>query len=173
MLPAFYLNDQPTWFTSLLLPRLNSLVPTMSTLEKIKTDWSILSRSDSNYLVVKLKCFQKDGNREFRLVQKIATGESEFNLFVRLRKQLALAAQNFGRDQTFSNIPITTLSKVLEEQSKLVHKVIDVVDHPNRNKLRTFLRYKMFNPRKLHAPIPNFCTKEEEGKNSTNYLCQI
>ena len=55
-------------------------------------------------------------------------GEADFNQFIRQRNQLVFAADIFLREQTFPVVLQSTLSKDMEEQLKLVHKVIDVVD---------------------------------------------
>ena len=57
------------------------------------------SKSDSNYLDVKLNSFKKDDNKEFRLVQNLTLGEADFNQFTRLRNQLVNAAENFAREE--------------------------------------------------------------------------
>ena len=52
----------------------------------------------------------------------------------------------------------------MEEQSKLVHKVIDVVDRPNRKICLTLLRYKAENPDISYAQVCLFGRKTEEEK---------
>ena len=52
----------------------------------------------------------------------------------------------------------------MEEQLKLVHKVIDVVDCPNRMICVTLLRYKADNPDTSYAQVRLFGRKTEEGK---------
>ena len=52
----------------------------------------------------------------------------------------------------------------MEEQLKLAHKVIDVVDRPNRRICVTLLRYKMDNPETSYAQVRLFGRKKEEGK---------
>ena len=73
-------------------------------------------------------------------------GEADFKQFFRQRNQLVVAADNFLREQTLSPVLQSPLSKDTEEQLKLVHKVIDVVDRPNRKICVTLLRYKVDNP---------------------------
>ena len=51
-------------------------------------------------------------------------GEFDFNQFIRQRNQLVVAADNFLREQNLSPVLQSTLSKDMEEQLKLVHKVI-------------------------------------------------
>ena len=58
----------------------------------------------------------------------------------------------------------STLSKDMEEQLKLVHKVIDVVDRSNRKICVTLLRYKVDNPETSYAQVRLFRRKNEEEK---------
>ena len=51
------------------------------------------SKTDSNYLDVKLKVFRKDDKKELRLVQDHSMGEADFNQFKRLRNQLVNVQQ--------------------------------------------------------------------------------
>ena len=52
----------------------------------------------------------------------------------------------------------------MEEQLKLVHKVIDVVDCPNRKICVTLLRYNADNPDTSYAQVRLFGPKKEEEK---------
>ena len=52
----------------------------------------------------------------------------------------------------------------MEEQLKLVHKVIDVVDCPNRGICVTLLRYKVDNPITSYAQVRLCGRKKEEEK---------
>ena len=90
------------------------------------------SKNDSNYLDVKLKVFRKDDKKEFRLVQNLTTGEADFNQFMGLRNQLVNAAENFAREENLTPVLIPTMSKNIDEQLKLAHKVVDVVDRASR-----------------------------------------
>ena len=91
-------------------------------------------------------------------------GEADFNKFIRQRNQLVAAADNFLRDQNLPPVLQSTLSKDMEEQLKLVHKVIDVVDRPNRRICLTLLRYKVYNPETSYAQVRQFGRKKEEEK---------
>ena len=62
------------------------------------------SKIDSNYLEVKLKVFKKDDNKEFRLVQNHTMGERDFKQFMRLRKQLLIAAENSAKEEIFFSV---------------------------------------------------------------------
>ena len=96
--------------------------------------------NDSIFLDVKLKVFKKDDNKKFRLVQKITMREAHFNQFMRLRNQLVNAAENFHREENLTPVLIPTMSKDMDEQLKLAHKVVDVVDRGNRTICVTLLR---------------------------------
>ena len=52
----------------------------------------------------------------------------------------------------------------MEEQLKLVHKVIDVVDLPYRKIFVTLLRYKVENPDTSYAQVRLLGRKNEEEK---------
>ena len=123
------------------------------------------TKNDSNYLDIKLKVFKReDKNAEFRLRQNFSMGKADFNQFIRQRNQLVLAAENFLRERNLSPVLQSTLSKDKEEQLKLVHKVIDVVDRPNRRTCVTLLRYKVDNPDTSYAQVRLFGRKKEEEK---------
>ena len=98
------------------------------------------SKKDSNYLVVKLKVFQKGDRKEFRLVQNLTMGEADFNQFMRLRYQLVNAAKNVAGKEILIPVLIPTLSKDIDEQLKLAHKVVDIVDRAKRKICVTLLR---------------------------------
>ena len=90
--------------------------------------------------------------------------EADFNQFIRQRNQLVVAADNFLREQNLSPVLQSTLSKDMEEQRKLVHNVIDVVDCPNRRICVTLLRHKADNPETSYAQVRLFGRKEEDEK---------
>ena len=94
----------------------------------------------------KLKVFWKDDKKEFRLVQNLTMGEAGFNQFMRLRKQLVNAAENFAREEFLTPVLIPTMSKDMDEQLKLGHKVVDVVDPANKKICVTLLRYNVDKP---------------------------
>ena len=122
------------------------------------------SKIDSNYLDVKLKFFKKDDNKEFRLVQNLTTGEADFNQFMQLRNQLVLAAENFAREENFFSVLTPTMSKDMDEQLKLAHNVVDVVDRANRMICVTLLRYNVDKPECSYAQVQLFPRKKEDEK---------
>ena len=91
-------------------------------------------------------------------------GEADFNQLIRQRNQLVVAAENFLREENLSPFLQSTLSKDMEEQLKLVQKVIDVVDRPKGRICVTLLRYKADNPDTSYAQVRLFGRKTEEEK---------
>ena len=84
------------------------------------------TKNDSNYSDIQIKVFTRENkNAEFRLRQNFSMGEADFNQFIRQRNQLVVAADIFLREQNLPLVLQTTLSKDIEEQLKLVHKVVD------------------------------------------------
>ena len=123
------------------------------------------SKSDSNYLDIKLKVFKReDKNAEICLRQNFSMGQADFNQFIRQRNQLVVAADNFLGEQNLSALLQSTLSKDMEEQLKLVHKVIDIADRPKRKNCVTLLRYKANNPDTSYAQVRLFGRQMEEEK---------
>ena len=57
--------------------------------------------------------------------------------------QLVNAAENIAREENLTPVLIPTMSEDMDEQLKLVHKVVDVVDRANRKICVTLLRYKL------------------------------
>ena len=122
------------------------------------------SKNNSNYLDVKLKVFKKDDNKEFRLVQNLTMGEADFNQFMRLRNQLVNSAENFATEENLTPVLIPTKSKDMDEQLRLAHKVIDVVDRTNRKICVTLQRYNVDKPESSYAQVRLFARKKEDEK---------
>ena len=119
------------------------------------------SKIDSNSLDVKLKVFKKDDNKDFRMVQNLTMGEVDFNQLWRLRNQLITAAENFAREENLSSVLIPTRSKDMNEQLKLAHKGVDVVDRLNKKICVTPLRYSVDEPNSSYAQVHLFARKKE------------
>ena len=111
---------------------------------------------------------REDKNADFRLRQKLSMGETDFNQFICQRNQLVVAADNFLREQNLSPVHQSTLSKDMEEQLKLVHKVIDFVCRPRKKICVTLLRYRVDNPDTSYAQVRLFERKTEEEKFQQN-----
>ena len=80
-------------------------------------------------------------------------GESDFNQFIWQTNQLVVEANLFFREQNLPPFLQPALSKDMEEQLKLVHNVIDIVDCPKRRVCVTLLRYKVDKPETSYAQI--------------------
>ena len=89
-------------------------------------------------------------------------GETDFNLFMRLRNQLVLAAENFAGEENLSPVLMPTMSKDMDEQLKLAHKVVDVVDWANKRICVTLLRYNVDKPDSSYAQLRLFARKKED-----------
>ena len=112
----------------------------------------------------KLKVFKKNDNKEFRLVQNFTMAESDFNQFMRLRNQLHFAVEGFGREENLTPVLIPTLSKGMDEQLKLAHKVVDVVDRANRKVSLTLLQYSVDEPENSCAQARLLARKKQNDK---------
>ena len=122
------------------------------------------SKNDSNYLVVKLKVFNEDDNKKFRLVQNLTMGEADFKQFMSLRNQLVNAAETFAREEILSPVLIPIMSNDIDEQLKLAHKIVDVVDRANRKICVTLLRYNVDKPESSYAQVRISARKKEDEK---------
>ena len=91
-------------------------------------------------------------------------GEADFNQFMRLSNQLVFAAENFAREESLIPVLIPTMSKDMDEQLKLAHKVVDVVDRANRKICATLLRYNVDKPESSYAQVTLFARKTEDEK---------
>ena len=76
--------------------------------------------------------------------------------------QLVNAAEIFGGEETLSPMVIPAMSKYMDEQLKLSHKVTDVVDQANRKTCVTLLRYNVDKPESSYAQVRLFARKKED-----------
>ena len=121
-------------------------------------------KNDSSYLDLKLKLFKKGDNKEFRLVQILATGEADFNQFMQLRNQLVNAAKIFAKREILTPVLIPTMSKDMDEQLKLTHKLVNLVDRANRKICVTVLWYNVDKRESSYAQFRLFATKKADEK---------
>ena len=122
------------------------------------------SKNDSIFLVVKFKVFKKQDSKEFRLVQNLTMGEADFNQFMRLRNRLFNAAENFAKVENLTPVLIPTMSKEIDEQLKLAHKIVDIVDRANTKICVTLLRYNVDKLESSYAQVRLFARKKEDEK---------
>ena len=119
--------------------------------------------NDSNYSDVKLKVFTKDDNEEFRPLQNPTMEEADFNQFVRLTNQLVIAEEKNDREENLSPV-VTLLSKEIDQQLKLAHKMVGVMDRANRKFCVTLLRYSVDKPGSSYGEVRLFQRKKEDEK---------
>ena len=91
-------------------------------------------------------------------------GKADFNQFMQLRNQLVIESQNFAREEKLTPMLTPTMSKDMNEQVKLAHKVVDVVDRANRKICVTPLPYNVNKPRSSYAQVRIFARKNEDEK---------
>ena len=91
-------------------------------------------------------------------------GKADFNQLMRLRNQLVNAAENFAREGNLTPVLIPTRSKGTDEQLKLSHKVVNVVDRANKKIFVTLRRYNVDKPGSSYAQVRLFATKKEDEK---------
>ena len=85
------------------------------------------------------------------------------NQFIRQRNQLVVAADNISQRTKFvSSSSIYTIQRH-GGATELVHKVIDVLDRPNRRVSVTLLRYKVDKRETSYAQIRPFARRKQEG----------
>ena len=112
----------------------------------------------------KTQCIEENDKKEFRLVQNFTMGEADFNQFMRLGNQLVNAAEKFAREENLTPVLIPTMSRDMDEQLQLAHKVVDVVDRTNRKICVTLLRYNVDKPESSYAQVRLFAWKKEDEK---------
>ena len=107
---------------------------------------------------------------EERWQERIPSGPKSYNGRGRFQPVYAIeesavnAAKNFAREENLTPVPIPTMSKDMNEQLKLAHKVVDVVDRAKRKICVTLLRYNVDEPESSYAQVRLFARKKEEEK---------
>ena len=89
---------------------------------------------------LKFKVFKKDEYKQFRLAQSLTMEEADFSQVIRLRNQLVVAFREFSKEKNLPPVQVKLLAKVTEEQLKITHKVVEVVDRPDKKICVTMLR---------------------------------
>ena len=126
-----------------------------------RISWSKIS---FDYLDVKLKLFKRDENKHFSLVQNLTMAEADFNQFFRLRNQLVVAVRDFSKEENLPPVQVKLLVKDMEEQLKLTHKVVEVVDRSHRKICVTMLRYNVDKPETSYVQVRLFGRRKDEEK---------
>ena len=122
------------------------------------------SKNSFDYLDVQLKVFKKDENKEYRLAQNLTMEETDFNQFIRLRNQLVVAVRDFSKEENLPPVQVKLLAKDMEEQLKLTHRVVEVVDRPQRKICVTMLRYNVEKPETSYVQVRLFGRRKDEEK---------
>ena len=104
------------------------------------------SKNSFDYLNMKLKVFKRDENKQFRLAQNLTMGKADFNQLFRLRNQLVVAVRDFSKEENLPPVQVKLLAKEMEEQIKLTHNVVEVVDRPHRKIFMAMLQYNVEKP---------------------------
>ena len=91
-------------------------------------------------------------------------GEADFNQYMRLRNQLVNAAKNFAGEENLAPLLIPTMSKDMNEQLELAHKLVTVVDRANRKICVTLLRYNVDKRESFYAQVRFFARIKEDEK---------
>ena len=98
-------------------------------------------------------------------------GKADFNQFIRLRNQLVVAVRHFSKEESLSPFQVKPLTKDMEEQLKLTHKVVEVVDRPHTKICVTKLRYNVEKPETSYVQVRLFGRRKDEEKfNQTVYV---
>ena len=129
------------------------------------------SKDSFDYLDLKLKKFKRDENKQFRLAQNLTMGGADFKLFIRLRNQLVVAVRDFSKEENLFPVQVKLLAKDMEEQLKLTHKVVEVVDRPHRKLCVIMLRYNVEKPETSYVQVRLFGRKKDEEK--TNQIVYV
>ena len=74
------------------------------------------------------------------------------------------AAENVAREENLTPVLIPTMSKDMDEQIKLAHRVVEFVDRANRKICVTLWRYNVDKPESSYAQVQFFARKKEDEK---------
>ena len=97
-------------------------------------------------------------------------GEADFNHFMRLRNQLVIEEKNFGREEILSPVLKPTMSKHEDEQLKMAHMVVDILDRPYRKVCVILLRYIVHKRESCYAENRTFARKKDD-KSFQQFVC--
>ena len=89
-------------------------------------------------------------------------GQADFNQFIRLRNQLVVAIRDFSKEEILPPVQVKLLAKDMEEQLKLKHKVVEIVDRPHRKTSVTMLRYNVEKPETSYVEVRLFGRRKDE-----------
>ena len=91
---------------------------------------------------------------------------------MRLKNRLVNAAEIFAREEILTPVLIPTMSKDMDKQLKLAHKVVDVVDRAKKKICVTLLRYNVDKLESSYAQV-RLLAKDGGREISTSCLCEL
>ena len=94
---------------------------------------------------------------------KLDNGQ-DFIHFIRLRNQLVVAVRDFSEEENLPPVQVKPLAKDMEEQLKLTHKNVEVVDWPHRKICVTILCYNVEKPETSYVQVRLFGGRKDEEK---------
>ena len=100
-------------------------------------------------------------------------GEGAFKPFRQLRNQLVNATDKFGREKNLAPVLIPTLSKDMDEQLKLAHKLIDIRGSSKQKDFCDSALVKCGQARDFIRSCRIFCKEQGEREVSTICLCDL
>ena len=72
--------------------------------------------------------------------------------------------KSFPREENLTPVLTLAMSEDIDEQLKLAHKVVDVLDRANRKICVTLLRYNVDKPESSYAQVRIIARKKEDEK---------
>ena len=91
-------------------------------------------------------------------------GETDINQFMRLRNQLVVAVRHFSKEENLPPVQVKLPAKNMEEQLKLTHKIVEVVNRSHRKTCVTMLRYNVEKSDTSYVQVRVFEGKKDEEK---------
>ena len=91
-------------------------------------------------------------------------GESDLKQFMQLRSHLIFETENAVWEPNLCPVQIPTMSKNMDKELKQAHRVVDVVDRPNKKICVTLLHYIVDKPENWYFQFRLNATKKEEEK---------
>ena len=160
------------WLTTLQQPWTNWLAPTMWTLVKAKTDLeNFLVRKFFRPLGRETQSVQEGRKQTISTGTKLDNGRGRFYSTYSTEKSASVAVRDFSKEESLPPVQVKLLAKDMEEQLKLTHKFVEVVDRPRRKICMTMLRYIMEKLKTSYVQLRLFGRRKDEQKfNQIDYV---
>ena len=131
--------------------------------------WTILSVQECFQLLrCKTQSFQERRQQRFWTSTKSYNGRVRLQPIHAIEESAGHCSRKLWRVQNLFPVQITTIFRSMDEQLKLAHKVIDVVDRANKIIFRTMLWYNMDRPQGSYAQFCFFSEKKQSRHTSAN-----